>query len=160
LERKGQVKASIHNLKPGFGSVRFNKPDNFLSAQSLLYSASGVIIKYRSINLMWRSVGRIVQFALGTHPVRGNIVLICTSLSIDPLKVIKLCGLRFKIEASFMQAIHTPGTYLYHFWMKIMAHIRKGSGDQNLFYRNEKYLKAVQRKLDAYHCYLKFGCFT
>jgi hypothetical protein len=136
----------------------FNKPDDFLTAQSPVYGESGVIVKYRSINLMWRSVGRIVQFVLVSHPVRGNIVLMCTSLSIDPLAVIKLYGLRFKIEVSFKQAIHTLGTYLYHFRMRDMVPIKKGSGNQNLFYRNQKYMQDVQRKLSAYHCYVMLGC--
>jgi hypothetical protein len=136
----------------------FNKQDSFLSAESPVYGEKGVIIRYLSIHLMWRSVGRIVQFVLVSHPVRGNIVLMCTSLSIDPLTVIKLYGLRFKIEVSFKQAIHTLGTYFYHFWMQNMTPIRKGSGNQNLFYRDQKYIQDVHRKLGAYHCYVMLGC--
>jgi hypothetical protein len=39
-----------------------------------------------------------------------------------------------------------------------MVPIKKGSGNQNLFYRNQKYMQDVQRKLSAYHCYVMLGC--
>ena len=42
--------------------------------------------------------------------------------------------------------------------MQNMIPIKKGSGDQNLFYRDQKYRQDVQRKLDAYHCYVMLGC--
>ena len=88
---------------------------------SPVYGQQKIIIQYRSVNLLWRPIGRLAQFALVMHPSRGNIVLLCTSVSLDPLTVIKLYGLRFKIEVSFKQAMHTLGIYLYHFWMKTMT---------------------------------------
>ena len=43
-----------------------------------------------------------------------------------------------KIEVSFKQAIHTLGTYAYHFWMAEMTPIRRRSGDQHLHRRSVK----------------------
>ena len=34
--------------------------------------------------------------------------------------VIRLYGVRFKIEVAFKQAVHTVGTFAYHFWMAAM----------------------------------------
>lgn len=125
---------------------------------SPVYGEQKIIIQYRSVNLLWRPIGRLVQFVLVMHPSRGNIVLLCTSVDIDPLTVIKLYGLRFKIEVSFKQAMHTLGTYLYHFWMKTMTPLHRGEGEQELSMRNEKYRKDVRRKIDAYHRYVLLGC--
>jgi hypothetical protein len=58
------------------------------------------------------------------------------------------------LEVSFKQAIHTLGTYLYHFWMKP---IKRGSGNQNIAGKPEKYKQAVKRKIDAYHRYVQLG---
>lgn len=106
----------------------FSSTDGFVSVNSPVYGERHVIIQYHSVNLLWRPIGRMVQFVLIIHPSRGNIALLCTSVDLDPLTVIKLYGLRFKIEVSFKQAMHTLGTYLYHFWMKTMQPLRRGRG--------------------------------
>jgi len=118
VKRKGRPqlygkKVRLHNL--------FSSEEGFVSVHSPVYGEQKIIIQYRSVNLLWRPIGRLAQFALVMHPSRGNIVLLCTSVSLDPLTVIKLYGLRFKIEVSFKQAMHTLGIYLYHFWMKTMT---------------------------------------
>jgi hypothetical protein len=126
----------------------------FVSAPSPVYGEKGVTITYRCIDLLWRPVGCLVKFVLVNHPDRGRIILMCTLLSLDPLTIIRLYGIRFKIEVSFKQAVWTVGTYAYHFWMKMMEPIRKGSGNQHLHMRSDKYRQHVRRKMDAYHRYV------
>ena len=130
----------------------------FSEATSPVYGEEGVTIKYREVDLLWRPVGRMVRFVLVKHPTRGKIILMSTCLELDELTIIKLYGLRFKIEVSFKQAIHTLGTYAYHFWMKPMKPIKRCSGNQNLVGKSEKYRNAVKRKMDAYHRYVQLGC--
>lgn len=130
----------------------------FQEARSPVYGEENVVIQYRAVELLWRPIGKLVRFVLVKHPTRGKIILLSTALDIDPLVVIKIYGLRFKIEVSFKQAVHTLGTYAYHFWMKIMEPIRRCSGDQDLQDRSQKYRQAVQRKMDAYHRYVQLGC--
>lgn len=129
----------------------------FLEAPSPVYGERGVVIQYRAVDLLWRPVGRLVRFVLVKHPTRGSLILISSDVDMDPLAVIRLYGLRFKIEVSFKQAVNTLGTYAYHFWMKAMAPIRWGSGDQHLEGKSEHYLRAVRRKVDAYHRYVQIA---
>lgn len=155
VKRKGRPR--IYGDKVKLHSF-FNSPEKFISVRSPVYGEQNVTIRYLSVSLLWRPLGRLVQFVLVMHPVRGNIALLCTSLTMAPLTVIKLYGLRFKIEVSFKQALHTLGTYLYHFWMKTMQPLRRGDGDQNIADRPEKYRRDVKRKLGAYHRYVLLGC--
>jgi hypothetical protein len=130
----------------------------FCEASSPVYGEQGVTIQYRQIDLLWRPVGRKVRFILVKHPTRGNILLLSTCLELDALTIIRLYGLRFKIEVSFKQAIHTLGTYAYHFWMMPMKPINRCSGNQVLVHKSEQYRRAVARKMDAYHRYVQLGC--
>lgn len=136
----------------------FKAGPSFLKAPSPVYGEKDVTIKYRAVDLLWRPVGQKVRFVLVKHPSRGRVILMSSSLEIDPLAIIRLYGLRFKIEVSFKQAIHTLGTYAYHFWMKPMKPIKRRSGNQNLVGKSDEYRRAVKRKIDAYHRYVQLGC--
>ena len=136
----------------------FKAAHSFSEASSPVYGEQGVTIRYRQVDLLWRPVGRMVRFVLVKHPTRGRLILMSTCLELDALTIIKLYGLRFKIEVSFKQAIHTLGTYAYHFWMMPMKPIKRCSGNQNLVGKSEEYREAVQRKMNAYHRYVQLGC--
>ena len=138
----------------------FKSGSSFLEAPSPVYGEKDVTIKYRTVILLWRPVGIKIQFVLVKHPTRGKVILMSTSLDIDPLTIIKLYGLRFKIEVSFKQAVHTIGTYAYHFWMKSMQPIKRCSGDQLLEKKSEHYRRKVKKKLDTYHRYIQLGCIS
>lgn len=105
---------------------------DFSTAPSPVYGENNLEIRYLSIDLLWRPIGRLVRFVLVDHPTRGRIILMTTLFSLTPLEVIELYGYRFKIEVSFKQALHTMGTYAYHFWMMCMTPIRRRSGNQHL----------------------------
>ena len=115
-------------------------------------------IRYRAVDLLWRPVGRLVRFVLVIHPTRGKLILMATDTTLDPLTIVALYGYRFKIEVGFKQAIHTLGAYAYHFWMSDMTPIRRGSGNQYMHRKDEKYREAVRRKLGAYHRHVQLGC--
>jgi len=136
----------------------WKRHSEFSSAKSPVYGESTLQIRYFSVDLLWRPVGRLVRFVLVDHPTRGRIVLLSTLLSLTPLEVIELYGYRFKIEVSFKQAIHTLGTYAYHFWMMAMKPITRGSGNQHLHHKSKDYREMVKAKLAAYHRYVQLGC--
>ena len=156
-KKKKRGRPKIYGTKVRLRNL-FKAWHTFSEAPSPVYGEQNVTIQYREVDLLWRPVGRLVRFILVKHPTRGKIILMSSSLELDALTIIKLYGLRFKIEVSFKQAVHTIGTYAYHFWMKPMKPIKRCSGNQNLVGKSEEYRRAVKRKMDAYHRYVQLGC--
>jgi hypothetical protein len=155
-------------LRPGRGRPRrygrkvklkqlFDEEGLFVQAESPIYGERKVTLRYRVLDLYWRPVGILVRFVLVIHPERGRRILLCTDLSLNPLQVIRLYGVRFKIEVAFKQAIHTVGTFSYHFWMRDMKPRVRRCGDQYLHREGDDYRNQVRRKLAAYHGYIQLG---
>jgi len=157
-KQRGRGRPKIYGTKLRLRDL-FRDKARFRSAPSPVYGDEQVKIAYRTLDLLWRPVGQLVRFVLVEHPQRGRIILMCTDLSIPPLKVIELYGYRFKIEVSFKQALHTLGSYAYHFWMSDMTPItHRKSGNQYLHKKSAQYRLHVRRKIDAYHRYVQLAC--
>lgn len=131
--------------------------NTFTCANSPVYGESGITLRYRTVDLLWRPVGIVVRFVIVKHPTRGSIFLMTTDLNLSPLDVIEIYGFRFKIEVSFKQALRVIGTFAYHFWMAHMVPIKRKSGNQHLHKKTGAYCKAVRRKLAAYHRHIQLG---
>jgi len=127
------------------------------SAASPVYGEHNVTIRFRVCDLLWRPCGRLVRFVAVTHPSRGSCLLMCTDISLDAIEIIRLYGLRFKIEHSFKQAVHLIGSFSYHFWMQDMKPLARKSGNQFLHRESQAYRNAVKRKLHAYHVFIQAG---
>ena len=135
----------------------FNDPKSTQSAASPVYGEHNVTIQYRACDLLWRPVGRLVRFVAVIHPSRGSCLLMCTDLSLSAIDIIRLYGLRFKIEFSFKQAVRLIGSFAYHFWMQDMKPLRRGNGNQHLHRESLKYRDAIKRKIHAYHVFIQAG---
>jgi hypothetical protein len=79
------------------------------------------------------------------------------SMTEADLNIIRLYGLRFKIEHTFKQAVRVIGAFSYHFWMKNMKPLPRRSGDQYLHRESHIYREAVKRKINAYHVVVHVG---
>jgi hypothetical protein len=133
------------------------KTAEFTEAPSPVYGETGINLLYYTIDLIWKPVGHLVRFVLVKHPTRGKCILVSTDMNLYALDIIHAYGLRFKIELSFKQALHTLGTWSYHFWMKSMVPIRRGSGNQYLHRTTQQYRSKVDQKIHAYHVHVQAG---
>jgi len=154
VKRRGRPK--MYGEKVKLYSL-FENTEHFSQAPSPVYDETDVTIRYLCKDLYWRPVGIKVRFVLVHHPSRGKKIFLCTDLSLDPLDIIRLYGIRFKIELSFKQAVHQIGTYGYHFWMRSMKPRSRKSGNTFLHMETKKYRELVIRKIAAYHCYIQTG---
>jgi hypothetical protein len=132
-------------------------PQSMQQAPSPVYGEDKVILRFRVRDLLWRPAGELVRFVAVIHPTRGALLLMCTDLSLDPIDIIRLYGLRFKIEHSFKQAIRLIGSFAYHFWMRGMVPLRRRNGNQYLHRQSDRYRDQVKRKVGAYHVFIQAG---
>ena len=124
---------------------------------SPVYGEKGVTLQYRACDLLWRPARRIVRFVAVIHPTRGRCLLMCTDLTLSAADIIRLYGLRFKIEHTFKQAVNHIGTLAHHFWMQRMKPLRRRNGNQHMHRESLDYRNDVKRKLNAYHASIQSG---
>lgn len=129
----------------------------FESAASPVYGERKVKIQYQVRDLLWRPAGQLVRFVAVRHPTRGACLLMCTDVALSPLEIIRLYGLRFKIELGFKQAVRQIGAFAYHFWMKEMRPLKRRNGNQHLHRHSQSYRDGVKRKIHTYHVFLQAG---
>jgi hypothetical protein len=134
-----------------------NHTNAFHQALSPVYGERNIMIQYRVCDLLWRPAGRLVRFVAVIHPSRGSCLLMCTDLALSAIEIIRLYGLRFKIEHTFKQAVRLIGAFAYHFWMQDMKPLRRRNANQYLHRESLHYRNAVKRKLHAYHVFIQAG---
>src|SRR6202521_4127495 len=128
-------------------------PQSMIELASPVYGERNVMLRYRVCDLLWRPAGRLVRFVAVIHPTRGSCLLMTTDISLSAIDIIRLYGLRFKIEHSFKQATHQIGSFAYHFWMKDMVPLRYRNGNQYLHRQSSEYRNHIKEKVHAYHVF-------
>ena len=129
--------------------------DSMQISPSVVYGETEGTLRYRTQDLLWRPTGRLVRFVAVVHPRRGSCVLMCTDTTLDPVEIIRIYGLRFKIEHTFKQAVNVIGSFSYHFWMMDMKPTRRRSGDKYMPCESAQYRRNVKRKVHAYHVFIQ-----
>jgi len=124
---------------------------------SPVYGEHDVTLRYCVRDLLWRPVGRLVRFVAVIHPTRGACILMCTDTTLCAVDIIRLYGLRYKIECTFKQAVRQIGSFAYHFWMKEMVPLRYRDGNQYLHRKSADYRARIKRKIHAYHTFIQAG---
>jgi len=135
----------------------FTSATKVTTMTSPVYGEENVTIRVRKVDLLWKPAGQLVRFVLVEHPVRGRICLMCSDTTLGAREIVRLYGLRFKIEFGFKQAAHVVGSYGYHFWMRDWKPTKRGGGNRHLHHESRAHRDAVRRKLHAYHVFL-FAC--
>ncbi|MFT5404500.1 MAG: hypothetical protein ACI9DF_003343 [Verrucomicrobiales bacterium] len=135
----------------------FASQDGFEVMRISVYGERNVEVRYRVLDLLWKPTGGTVRFVLIDHPRRGRMILLCTDLTRSAEDIVLLYSLRFKIEVSFKHAIHSIGTFGYHFWMADMKPLKRKSGNQYLHHETPEYRAHVHRKMRAYHLFVQCG---
>ncbi len=154
--KKARGRPRVYGNKVALKSL-FNDPQGWEEAPSPVYGEKGVSIAYKICDLLWRPAAGIVRFIVVSHPTRGRCLLMSTDTTLSAIEIIRLYGLRFKIEHAFKQAIHIIGTFSYHFWMKEMKPLQRRNGNQYLHKASKAYRDAVKRKIHAYHVFVQAG---
>ena len=130
----------------------------FKAAPSPAYGEKNVTIQYLCRDLLWRPGARPLRFVWVDHPTRGRAVFATTHTGLDPLDIVRLYALRFKVEVSFKAALHTVGAYAHRFWMKGMRPTRRREKDRALDAFPADQRAKVLAKLAAYDLHAQLGC--
>jgi hypothetical protein len=124
---------------------------------SPVYGEQKITLNYLVRDLLWRPTGQLVRFVVVVHPSRGSILLMSTDTTLSAIDIIRIYGLRFKIEHTFKQPVRLIGTFSYHFWLKDMKPRKHRDGDQYLHRESKGYRDGVERKMNAYHLFIQAG---
>ena len=153
-KRRGRPK--IYDKKVSLKTL-FRDKSAMQEMASPVYGETDVTLQYQLCDLLWRPARRLVRFVAVTHPSRGRCLLMCTDLTLSAADIIRLYGLRFKIEHTFKQAVNQIGTLAYHFWMQKMKPLKRRNGNQYMHREPLEYRDLVKRKLRAYHLFIQAG---
>lgn len=144
--RKKGARVKLKNL--------FHNPALFKQAIIPLYSETK-FVRYHSLDLLWNGI--YVRFVLTIFPDGKKSIFISTNRQLDAEQIMYAYSLRQKIEVSFQSLVHVLSGFFYHFWMKAMPKLKRGSKEQYLHRAGEEFRQQVFRKIEAYERFVNIS---
>ena len=135
--------------------------EQFQETEAELYGKKE-IIRYYCIDLLWgQKRYQELRFVLvERNGIRS--ILASTSLSLEPLSIIRLYSYRFRIECTFRELKQQVGAFCYHFWSKHMPKLsyyqKKGEPTPLEHVKNEKSRKKVLETVCAIEMHMALSC--
>ena len=150
-------KGAVIHLKELFISHK----EQFQEAEIELYGKRESI-RYYCIDLLW---GQKLYQELRLVLVEMNgiqSILASTSLTLDPLSVIRLYSYRFRIECTFRELKQQIGAFCYHFWSKYMPKLsyyqKKGEPTPLERVKDEKSQEKILEAVRAIEMHMVLSC--
>jgi len=119
-------------------------------------------VRYYSIDLLWgQKLYQKLRFVLVEYNgIQG--ILASTSLSLDPLEIIKLYTYRFRIECTFRELKQQVGAFCYRFWSRHMPKLkhfhRKGNPDILEAVEDPKARQKILEAVQAVELHMVLSC--
>ena len=154
--RPSKKGAAVH-LKELFTSHK----EQFQETQMELYGKRETI-RYYCIDLLWgQKLYQELRFVLVEMNGMQSI-LASTSLTLDPLSVIRLYSYRFRIECTFRELKQQIGAFCYHFWSKYMPKLsyyqKKGEPTPLERVKDEKCREKILEAVRAIETHMALSC--
>lgn len=148
--------AAVHLME-----LFISRREQFQETEMELYGKREVI-RYYCTDLLWgQKLYQELRFVLvEMNGVQG--ILASTSLTLDPLSVIRLYSYRFRIECTFRELKQQVGAFCYHFWSKYMPKLsyyqKKGEPTPMEHVEDEKAREKVLKAVRAIEMHMALSC--
>lgn len=146
-KKKYGEKIKLYDL---FNTVQFSPIKVFLYGEYKMVEAY-------CINLIWKPVGITVRFVLVKMPNGKKLIFMSTDIMLTMIQIIEAYGMRFKIEVGIKVACQQIGTFMYHFWSKLMPKIKTGSGAHYTHMHDKKTKKELINKEISYEVFTQIA---
>jgi hypothetical protein len=109
-------------------------------------------VAYECLDLIWKPLKRVVRFVV-VESMRGQMILMCSDVTLSPEDIITLYCFRFKIETSFDEQKNTMGSFAYHFWTTAFPKRKRWTKNDTVpLVENPKRVDAAKRATDSFVC--------
>jgi hypothetical protein len=132
-------------------SKLFSEKSTFTHAILNLYGKP-TNVAYRCLDLIWKPLKRLIRFVL-VESERGQMILMCSDLTLSPEDIIMVYCFRFKIETGFDEQKNSMGSFSYHFWTTAFPKRKRwAKKEYEPQIEHPKRVEAVKRATDSFVC--------
>jgi hypothetical protein len=131
--------------------------DQFLQAECQLYGPVETI-SYLALNLLWKPIKGPVRFIFAITS-RAPLILMCSDLTMAPLRTIELYCARVRVETMFSMLKGVLGALAYRFWSKyVPRHSCKPKKNADLKRPQSQHVPTGQQTWLACERFVMLGC--